>query len=112
MPETDTFLQFKNKVRDIPLSETLLHHGAFKLYAALYDDDGHEQFGLIIIDRRFEEEKKYVQTFSSTCCPDDKRDWLGQVLIRQMVDLIKQSHDTTLGEIKKARRRYDKLLDM
>lgn len=113
MPESGTFLEYKSKIRNIELSEVILHHGSFKLNAGLYyDSDGYEQFGLIVTDRRFEEEKKYIQVFASGWCPDKQKDWLAQVLIRQMADVIKLSHDNTMNEIKTARKHYEKLLTM
>lgn len=113
MSENGTILELKDKVRDIPLSEQLYDHGNFKLHAALYlDHSGYEQFGLIVIDRRYDEPKKYIQSFSSKFCPDDKKDWLGQVLIRQLAETVKTSHDNTMSEIRKARDKYENLLNM
>lgn len=107
--EDDTFLSLKEKIKDFEITQ---HSSDFRLHAGLYKDhDGYKQFGIVIIDRRkiFDKPKKYEFTFAAEWCPEGNREWLMQVLTRQMAELIKGSHTTSMEEVRK---NYGKLTNL
>jgi len=86
---------------------------AFQIHVGLYKDgDGFDQFGFLIVDRRFDNAKHYVEVMGANFCKKDRHEWFAQVTARQLVDTIKQSHRNTLDEIKSTQMKLDKLLTM
>ncbi len=99
----------KNKITDNTILEgwELLNyiqvprqHPEFYVHAGIYRGrNNSEQLGLIVIDRRLTKQRIYTQVFNAAFCPEDKREWLAQILISMLTDTIKQSHSNTMGEV-------------
>ena len=110
MPETGTILELHEKVRDIELSNRIIK-SRILCHAAIYKDtDGYKQLGLILIDRNFDEPKKYANHFNIDWCDEKYQDWLANVLIRQMADLIIESHNALVNELQKPAKKILKML--
>ena len=62
----------------------------FKLYAGIHKTDEYEAFIFEVTDMRHGG-KLYTNSFNSEWCPDENKEWLAQVLIRQMMDNIKHA---------------------
>ena len=85
----------------------------FQIHVGLYKDgDGFEQFGFLIVDRRFDMVKHYVDVMGANFCKKDRREWFAQVTSGQIIDTIKQSHRNTLDEIKSTQMKLTKLFNM
>ena len=108
--ETGTFLDYKECIKEFSVEQD---RPDFELIAGLFRGSSPpDQFGFIIKDRRFDEPKIYVKSFACSFCSENKQDWFAQVMIRQMMELIKESHRVTIDEINNAQRKLDNMLSM
>lgn len=74
MTENRTSLELHEKIRDIELAKQIIKRRIF-CHAAIYKDtSGYKQLGLIMIDRYFDEPKKYVNHFNVDWCDDSHQD--------------------------------------
>jgi len=105
--ENNTFLEFKTIIKRFK-AERLCDRD---IHIALYlDHSGYEQFGIIIVDKRGIESKKYISSFASKWCPEENKEWLLQVLSSQMWEMIKESRNNVIGEIKDLKNQWMKLI--
>lgn len=105
--ENNTFLEFKKVIKRFR-AEILHDHD---IHIALYlDHSGYEQFGIIIVDKRGITSKKYISSFASKWCPEEHKEWVLQVLSNQMWDMIKESRNTVICEIKDLKNQWMKII--
>jgi len=105
--EIDTILELKTKVK----TSDSIYGIDYEIHLGLYvDHGGYEHFGIIIVDKRGLKSKKYVSTFSSQWCSDEYKEWFLVVLGKQMWEMIKESRNGVIKEIKELKNQWDKLI--
>ena len=90
--------EYSELVVDFKIENKLPH---FKLYAGIHKTDEYEAFIFEVTDL-WHGGQVYTNSFNSSFCPEENRQWFAGVIIRQMKDNIRLAVDAQKAVTRKA----------